>query len=65
VVRWIVWTAIVDELEHVVHRPKLATLRPTFIQTVNFYCISSGKIVEERGQPDLLALLQQIGAVPV
>jgi predicted ester cyclase len=31
---------------------------------MNFYRFSSGKIVEERGQPDLLALLQQIGAVP-
>jgi steroid delta-isomerase-like uncharacterized protein len=34
------------------------------IQAVNFYRFSNGKIVEERGQPDLLALLQQIGAIP-
>ncbi|EUC14471.1 ester cyclase [Paraburkholderia hospita] len=34
------------------------------VQAMNFYRYSSGKIVEERGQPDLLALLQQIGAVP-
>jgi len=34
------------------------------VQAVNFYRFSNGKIVEERGQPDLLALLQQIGAVP-
>jgi steroid delta-isomerase-like uncharacterized protein len=34
------------------------------VQAMNFYRFSSGKIVEERGQPDLLALLQQIGAVP-
>ena len=33
-------------------------------QAVNFYRFSNGKIVEERAQPDLLALLQQIGAVP-
>nr|WP_245437488.1 ester cyclase [Neorhizobium tomejilense] len=35
------------------------------VQAVNFYRISDGKIVEERGQPDLLSLMQQIGAVPV
>ena len=34
------------------------------VQAVNFYRFFNGKIVEERGQPDLLALLQQIGAVP-
>lgn len=34
------------------------------VQAVNFYRFSNGKIIEERGQPDLLALLQQIGAVP-
>ena len=34
------------------------------VQAVNFYRFSNGKIVEERGQPDLMALLQQIGAVP-
>jgi len=33
-------------------------------QAVNFYRFSNGKIVEERAQPDLLALLQQIGAIP-
>jgi len=33
-------------------------------QAMNFYRFSDGQIVEERGQPDLLALLQQIGAVP-
>ena len=30
---------------------------------MNFYRLSGGKFVEERGQPDLLSLLQQIGAV--
>ena len=34
------------------------------VQAMNFYRFSNGKIVEERGQPDPLALLQQIGAVP-
>ncbi|MFM0176613.1 ester cyclase [Paraburkholderia sediminicola] len=34
------------------------------VQAVNFYRFSNGRIVEERGQPDLLALLQQIGAIP-
>lgn len=33
------------------------------VQAVTFYRFSNGKIVEERGQPDLLALLQQIGAI--
>ena len=31
---------------------------------MNFYHLSGGQIVEERGQPDFLGLLQQIGAVP-
>ncbi|MHA7685694.1 ester cyclase [Cupriavidus sp. PET2-C1] len=34
------------------------------VQATNFYRLSGGKFVEERGQPDLLSLLQQIGAVP-
>jgi len=34
-------------------------------QAMNFYRFSGGKIVEERGQPDLLGLLQQIGAIPM
>jgi steroid delta-isomerase-like uncharacterized protein len=34
------------------------------VQAMNFYRFSNGKIIEERGQPDLLTLLQQIGAVP-
>src|SRR6476620_9883283 len=34
------------------------------VQAMNFYRFSDGQIVEERGQPDLLGLLQQIGAVP-
>jgi steroid delta-isomerase-like uncharacterized protein len=34
------------------------------VQAMNFYRLSGGQLVEERGQPDLLGLLQQIGAVP-
>ena len=33
-------------------------------QAMNFYRLSGGQFIEERGQPDLLGLLQQIGAVP-
>ena len=31
---------------------------------MNFYHLSGGRFVEEHGQPDLLGLLQQIGAIP-
>jgi len=34
------------------------------VQAMNFYRFAGGQIVEERGQPDLFGLLQQIGAVP-
>ena len=34
------------------------------VQATNFYRLTGGQFVEERGQPDLLGLLQQIGAVP-
>jgi steroid delta-isomerase-like uncharacterized protein len=34
------------------------------VQAMNFYRLAGGKFIEERGQPDLLGLLQQIGAVP-
>ena len=40
------------------------TGKPIVVQAMNFYRLSGGQFVEERGQPDLLALLQQIGAVP-
>ena len=40
------------------------TGKPIVVQAMNFYRLSGGKFVEERGQPDLLALLQQIGAAP-
>lgn len=34
------------------------------VQAMNFYRFSSGQIVEEYGQPDLLGLMQQIRAIP-
>ena len=34
------------------------------VQVMNFYRLSGGQFVEERGQPDLLGLLMQIGAIP-
>ena len=34
------------------------------VQAINFYSFSNGQIVEEYGQPDMLGLLQQIGAAP-
>ncbi|MDZ4396067.1 ester cyclase [Cypionkella sp.] len=35
------------------------------VQAMNFYRWSNGQFVEERGQSDLLGLLQQIGTVPM
>lgn len=35
------------------------------VKAMNFYHFSNGQIVEEHGQPDLLGLLQQIGAAPM
>jgi steroid delta-isomerase-like uncharacterized protein len=34
------------------------------VQAMNFYRVFNGQNIEEYGQPDMLALLQQIGAVP-
>jgi steroid delta-isomerase-like uncharacterized protein len=34
------------------------------VQALNIYRLSGGQIIEETGQPDLLGLLQQIGAIP-
>jgi steroid delta-isomerase-like uncharacterized protein len=34
------------------------------VQAMNIYRWSTGQIVEERGQPDMLGLMQQIGAIP-
>jgi steroid delta-isomerase-like uncharacterized protein len=50
------------------HRGAFFGVPPTgktiVVQAMNFYRLSGGQFVEERGQPDLLGLLQQIGAVP-
>lgn len=40
------------------------TGRKIAVQAMNIYRWSDGQIVEERGQPDLLGLMQQIGTVP-
>lgn len=40
------------------------TGKPIEAQAMNLYRLSRGQFVEERGQPDLLGLLQQIGAMP-
>ena len=34
------------------------------VQAINFYRLSNNQIIEEFGQPDMLGLLQQIGAAP-
>jgi len=40
------------------------TGKPISVQALNIYRLSAGKIVSEVGQPDLLGLMQQIGALP-
>ena len=42
-----------------------ATGKKIEVLAMNFYRLAEGKFVEEYGQPDLLGLLQQIGAMPV
>ena len=34
------------------------------VQSMAFYWLSGNQIVEEHGLPDMLSLLQQIGAIP-
>lgn len=34
------------------------------VQSMAFYRLSAGQFIEEHGQPDMLGLLQQIGALP-
>jgi steroid delta-isomerase-like uncharacterized protein len=41
-----------------------ATGKAIVVQSMAFYRLSGGRIVEENGLPDMLGLLQQIGAVP-
>ena len=38
--------------------------KPIKVQAMSFYRLTNGQITEEHGQPDMLGLLQQIGAVP-
>lgn len=40
------------------------TGKKIMVQAMNIYRLSNGQFIEERGQPDMLGLLQQIGAVP-
>lgn len=42
-----------------------ATGKKIDVRAMNLYRFSGGQIVEEYGQPDLLTLLQQIGALPL
>jgi predicted ester cyclase len=50
------------------HRGTFFGMPPTgktiTVQTTNFYRLPGGQFVEEHGPPDLLGLMQQIGAVP-
>ena len=41
------------------------TGKPIVVQAINFYRLNDNQIVEEYGQPDMLGLLKQIGAMPV
>jgi steroid delta-isomerase-like uncharacterized protein len=40
------------------------TDKPVVAQSMAFYRLADGKIIEERAQLDMLRILQQIGAVP-
>jgi steroid delta-isomerase-like uncharacterized protein len=50
------------------HRGPFMGVAPTgrkiAVQALNIYRFAKGQILEELGQPDLLGLLQQIGALP-
>jgi steroid delta-isomerase-like uncharacterized protein len=41
-----------------------ATDKPVVAQSMAFYRLADGKIIEERAQLDMLGILRQIGAVP-
>ncbi|MFT2691879.1 ester cyclase [Clavibacter zhangzhiyongii] len=74
-VRWTVQRLVVEG-DHVAARFELrgthggeflgvpATGKPIAVGASNFYRFAEGRIVDEVGQPDLLALLAQIGALP-
>jgi steroid delta-isomerase-like uncharacterized protein len=42
-----------------------ATEKQIVVQAMNFYRLADDQIIEEFGQPDMLGLLTQIGAVPM
>lgn len=42
-----------------------ATEKSIVVQAMNFYRLADNQIIEEFGQPDMLELLTQIGAVPL
>ena len=42
-----------------------ATEKSIVVQAMNFYRLADSQIIEEFGQPDMLGLLTQIGAVPL
>jgi len=42
-----------------------ATKKSIVVQAMNFYRLADNQIIEEFGQPDMLGLLTQIGAVPL
>ena len=50
------------------HRGEFFGTAPTgnriSVRALNFYQLADGQIVREQGQPDLLGILQQIGAAP-
>ncbi|OUE20453.1 SnoaL-like polyketide cyclase [Clavibacter michiganensis] len=74
-VRWTVEQLVVEG-DHVAARFELrgthggeflgipATGLPVAVGASNFYRFADGRIIDEVGQPDLLALLGQIGALP-
>ena len=41
------------------------TGKPIVVQAINFYRLADNQIAEEYGQPDMLGLLRQIGAVSI
>jgi len=40
------------------------TGRTIAVQALNIYHLSNGQIVREYGEPDMMGLMQQIGALP-
>ena len=42
-----------------------ATGKVIVVHAINFYRLANEQIIEEYGQPDMLGLLRQIGAIPI